>query len=80
MSMFNGENSNFLKSAKKVKKSVGKIDEYLILAMAGDQIVGEGKGSEKSIAEAILEVMRQHPSIGEEFIKLVNEVTTNECN
>lgn len=80
MSMFNGENSNFLKSAKKVKKSVGKIDGYLIIAMAGDRIVGEGKGSEKSIAEAILEVMRQHPSIGKEFIKLVNEVTTNECD
>lgn len=80
MSMFNGKNSNFLKSAKKVKKSVGKIDEYLILAMAGDQIVGEGKGSEESIAKAILEVMRQHPNIGEEFIKLVNEVTTNECD
>lgn len=80
MSMFNGENINFLKSAKKVKKSIGKIDEYLIIAMTGDRIVGEGKGSEESIAEAILEVMRQHPRIGEEFIKLVNEVTTNECD
>lgn len=80
MSMFNGENSNFLKSAKKVKKSVGKIDEYLIIAMAGDRIVGEGKGSEESIAKAILEVMRQHPSIGEEFIKLLNEVAANECD
>lgn len=80
MSMFNSENSNFLKSAKKVKKSVGKIDEYLIIAMAGDRIVGEGKGSEESIAKAILEVMRQHPSIGEEFIKLLNEVAANECD
>lgn len=78
MSMFKGKNSNFLKDAKKVKKSVGKIDEYLIIAMDGNRIVGEGKGSEESIAEALLEVIRQHPSIGKEFIRLVNEVTTNE--
>lgn len=78
--MFNGKNSNFLKSAKKVKKSVGKIDEYLIIAMAGDRIVGEGKGSEESIAKAILEVMRQHPSIGKEFIRLLNEVNNDETN
>lgn len=78
MSMFNGENSNFLKAAKKVKKSVGKIDEYLIIAMADDRIVGEGKGSDENIAGAILEVMRQHPNIGEKFIKLVNEVTNDE--
>ena len=78
MSLFNGENSNFLKAAKKVKKSVGEIDEYLIIAMTNDRIVGEGEGSEENIAAAILEVMRQHPSIGEKFIKLVNEVTDDE--
>lgn len=80
MSMFNGKNSKFLKDAKKVKKSVGKIDGYLIIAMDSNRIVGEGKGSAESIAEAILEVMRQYPSIGKEFIRLVNEVTTNETN
>lgn len=80
MSMFKGKNSNFLKDVKKVKNSVDKIDDYLIIAMDGNRIVSEGKGSHRNIAGAILEIMRQYPSIGKEFIKLVNEVTTNECN
>lgn len=78
--MFKGKNSNFLKDAKKVKKSVGKIDEYLIIAMDGNRIVGEGKGSHRNIAEAILEIMRQYPSIGKEFIRLLNEVSNDETN
>ena len=80
MSLFNGKNSTFLKDVKKVKNSVGKINDYLIIAMDGNRIVGEGKGSHRKIAEAILEIMRQYPSIGKEFIKLVNEVTNDECD